>query len=828
MENLIKDLKYGARMLLRSKAFSLIAVLSLALGIGANTAIFSLVQTMLFSPFPVQEPTRLVSVFTTDTHNRQAGNMPMSDLNFRDIRDQNTSLTGMGAITFAQANMVVGQASEQILTQLVTGNYFDVLGMKPVTGRTFRPEEDATPGSHPVAVLSHGLWTRRFGGDPAMVGKAITLNRQPFTVIGVAAEGFTGTFLFGAPDLWVPMMMHDVMQPGFDFHGERRGLFLFVFGRLKPGVTISQADANVKAIAAQLESSYPNENKGRSAAVLPLLEARTNPNAGGANPVEATALLLMVVVGLVLLIACANIANLLLARAAGRQREIAMRLALGASRWRLMRQLLTESVLLALLGGVAGLVVAFWTIDALRTVDVPIPANLLLGLGLDARVLIFALVVSVLTGLLFGLAPALQATKPDVVPVLKNELVPSAGASPRRFLRWFNLRKGLVVAQVALSLVALVAAGLFLRSLRQTQTIDPGFETDGVLMANINLGREGYTPERGQLFYRQIVERVQALPGVRAAAIAQGPPFGNQGLSRSVFLEGRDTSERDRILVPVNPVGVGYFRTLGIPIERGRDFTVDDDDDSPDVVVINKTMANQFWKGQDAIGKRFKFFGDEEFRTVVGIARDAKYNGLAEDPTPFIYQPVAQAYTPVATILVRSHANAAGLAGPVRAEIAGLDSRLTVLGVQTLGDQVSQQLGQQRLMVTLLGAFGLLALGLAAMGLYGVANYAVTQRTREIGVRMALGAKRSDVVWLVLGQGMALVGVGLGVGLGAALLIAVLAARAIRQLLVQVAPFDPAAFGGTALLLAIVATLATWLPARRAASIDPLIALRYE
>jgi macrolide transport system ATP-binding/permease protein len=822
MENLIKDLKYGARMLLRSKAFSLIAVLSLALGIGANTAIFSLVQVMLFSPFPVEAPEQLVAVFTTDKRN--PGNLPMSDLNFRDVRDQNSSFTGMSAITFAQANMLVDRSSEQVLTQLVTGSYFDVLGMRPAAGRTFRPEEDATPGSHPVAVLSHGFWERRFGGDPAIVGKTITLNRQPFTVIGVAAEGFTGTFLFGAPDLWVPKMMHDVLQPGFDFHNERRGLFLFAFGRLKPGVTVAQADANVKTIAAQLESSYPNENKGRSAAVLPLLEARTNPNAGGANPIERTAILLTVVVGLVLLIACANIANLLLARAAGRQREIAMRLALGAGRWRLVRQLLTESVLLALLGGAAGLVVAFWTIDALRTVDVPIPANVLLGLRLDGRVLTFALVVSVLTGLLFGLAPALQATKPDVVPVLKNELVPSAGASPRRFLRWFNLRKGLVVSQVALSLVALVAAGLFLRSLRQIQTIDPGFETNAVLMANVNLGREGYTPERGQLFYRQIVERVQGLPGVRAAAIADGPPLGNQGLSRSVFLEGRETSERDRILVQVSQVGVGYFRTLGIPIDRGRDFTVDDDDDAPDVVVINKTMADRFWKGEDAIGKRFKFFGDEEFRTVVGIARDAKYNGLAEDPIPFIYQPMTQAYVPTAAILVRSAGDVSALAGPVRAEINRLDSRLSVLGVQTLGDQVSQQLGPQRLMVTLLGAFGLLALGLAAMGLYGVASYSVTQRTREIGVRMALGAKRGDVVWLVLGQGMALVAVGLGLGL----VIAVMAAPMIRELLVQVAPFDPATFGGTALLLAIVATLATWLPARRAASIDPLIALRYE
>jgi putative ABC transport system permease protein len=826
MEDLLKDLKYGARMLFRSKAFSLIAVLSLALGIGANTAIFSLVQTMLFSPFPVEAPHELASVFATDQRN--PGNLPLSHLNFKDVRDQNSVFSGTAAMTFAQVNMLVDQSSEQVLAQVVTGNYFDVLGMRPALGRTFLPQEDQTLGSHPVVVMSHGLWQRRFAGDPAIVGKTITLNRQPFSVIGVAAEGFTGTFLFGAPDMWVPTMMHDVMQPGFDWYEQRRGLFLFVFGRLKPGVTLAQADANLKTIAKQLESSYPTDNKGRSVGAMSLIEARTNPGGGGGNQVATIATLLMAIVGLVLLIACANIANLLLARATARRREIAMRLALGARRSRLVRQLLTESVLLALIGGAAGLVVAFWTLDALRAVEIPIPANVLLNLGLDARVLTFALVVSILTGILFGLAPALQATRTDIVPVLKNEMVPSAGTSPRRFLGWLNLRKGLVISQVALSLVALVAAGLFLRSLRQTQNIDPGFETDGVLMASFNLGREGYTPERGQLFYKEIIERVQGLPGVRSATIAQGPPFGNQGFLRSVFLEGRDTSERDRILVQVNPVSPRYFQTLGIPIERGRDFTPDDDDDAPDVVVINKTMADRFWKGEDAIGKRFKFFGDEEFRTVVGIARDAKYNGLAEDAAPFIYQPITQAYTPAATILVRTDGDAGGLARPVQAEIRQMDNRLSVLNVQSLGEQVSQTLGPQRLMVTLLGSFGLLALGLAAIGLYGVASYSVTQRTREIGVRVALGASRSNVVGLVLGQGMLLIGVGLAVGFGIGVAVVTLAGQQIGNLLVGVRPFDPVTFFGTALLLAVVAGLATWLPARRAAAIDPLVALRYE
>jgi predicted permease len=819
MEKLLKDLKYGARMLVRSPAFSLIAVLSLALGIGANTAIFSLVSTLLFSPFPVEAPADLVSIFTTDQRN--PGNLPMSHLNFKDYRDQNETFHGVAAFTFGQMNLNVNQSAEQVLAQVVSGNYFDVLGLRPALGRTFQPHEDQKPGAYPVAVLSHGLWERRFGSDRSGVGREISLNRQPFTIVGVAPKGFTGTFVFGAPDLWVPMMMHDVAQPGFDWYETRRGLFLFVFGRLKPGVTIAEAQANLKTIAGRLESSYPNDNRGRSIATLPLLDARVNPN--GQNQVAQISALLMTIVGLVLLIACANIANLLLARAAGRRREIAVRLALGAGRGRLIRQLLTESVLLALVGGALGLLVAFWTLDLLRSLDtLPIPQNVLNQLGLDPRVLLFTLGLSIVTGLLFGFAPAIQSTRTDVVPVLKNELVPSAGSARRGALRWLNLRTGLVVSQVALSLIALVAAGLFVRSLRETQSIDPGFETGGVLMANFNLGREGYTPERGLQFHRQLLDRLSALPGVRSAAVAQDPPFGG-GLARSVFLEGA-TSERDRTLVQVNAVSPDYFATLGIAVERGRGFTTADTAGAPLVVVINRTMADRFWASQDPIGKRFKFFGDQDYTTVVGVARDAKYNGLVEQPQPFIYQPMRQAYNPAASVLVRGRGDASGLATAVRAEITALDRNLSLTGVQTLADQVDLALSPQRVTVGLLTAFGALALLLAAIGLYGVASYGVAQRTREIGVRMALGARQRDVVALVVRQGMLLVASGLATGLALALLLA----PAIRSLLVGIAPFDPVTFAGTAALLALVAGVATYLPARRAARIDPLIALRYE
>jgi putative ABC transport system permease protein len=810
----MNDIRYGMRVLVKSPAFTLVAVLSLALGIGANTAIFSLVNAVLLRPLPVADATRLASIFTTDQRN--PGNLPLSDLNYRDLRDQNQVFSGMAAFTFAQLNYSTGSESEQIPAQVVTANYFSLLGADPALGRGFN--EDEGTRMVPVAVVSHGFWERRLGRDPAAVGRTLTLNRTPFTIVGVAPKGFSGTLLGGNPDVWVPTAMHAIVQPNFDWYDTRRGLFLFPVGRLKPGVTIEQANANLKTIFSQLEREYPTDNKGRSAGVVSLLDARLNPNGDGGGGIVQISAIMMTVVGIVLLIACANIANLLLARATKRRREIAVRLALGASRARLMRQLLTESVILAIVGAAAGVLFAYWTLDALSAADVPLPIPIEDAPVIDPRVLGFTGLIALATGLLFGIAPAIQASRPDVVPVLKNESVPSGGRAR------FSMRQALVVAQVALSLLSLVTAGLFVRSLRTMQAIDPGFETRGVLVMTVNLGREGYTPERGQLFYEQVVERVAGLAGVQHAAIAQNAPLAG-GFLRSIFPEGQDTTQQERVLVQVNSVGPGYFDTIGIPLVKGRDFTRDDQDGAPPVVVINERMAQRFWPGQDAIGKRFKFFGAQQFATVIGVARNAKYNAVGEDAIPFIYQPIRQNYAPAAAIHVRTAGDAAGLAAAVRRTVQEIDPTLSVFNIRTLEEQVANSLQPARFNVILLTTFGALALLLASIGLYGVANYSVTQRTREIGVRMALGARPSSVLRLVLGHGLILVAIGLVAGLTAAWFLAALIPA---DLLGPVKPHDPVTFIATSLILGTVAMLATYIPARRATRIDPLLALRTE
>ena len=584
-----QDLRYGIRLLVRSPGFSLVAVLSLALGIGANTAIFSLVNAVLLRPLPVAEPARLLSVSTTDQKN--PGNLPLSHNNFKDLRAQNAVFSDMAAFTFNQVNYSAGQEAEPVAVQLVTANYFSLLGAQPALGRAFLPEEESAAA--PVAVISDGFWHRSLGADPGVVGKTITLNRVPYTIVGIAPKRFSGTLLGGGPAAWLPLTQALAPQP--TWWNTRRGLFLFAFGRLKPGVTGEQARQNLRTVFANLEQAFPVDNKGRSATAVPLLEARLDPNGRGGNQVARLSTLLMVVVGIVLLIACGNIANLLLARASKRRREVAIRLAIGARRSRLVAQLLTESLILAVLGGAGGLLLAYWSITAIVAAKLPLPFPADDALALDPRVLGFTTALSLLTGILFGLVPALQASKADVVPVLKNELVASA-SGVRGIRGLFSLRQALVVVQVALSVVSLVAGGLFLRDLRHAQTIDPGFVTAGVLMANFDLSREGYTPERGALFQDRVVERIRALPGVQNAAIAQDPPLAG-GFSRSVLMEGAETTTRDRVLVQVNVVGTGYFQTMGIPLLRGRDFTSADTDKTPGVVVVNETMARQFWKG---------------------------------------------------------------------------------------------------------------------------------------------------------------------------------------------------------------------------------------
>ena len=818
METLLKDARYGLRMLLKSPGFTIVALLSLALGIGVNTAIFSMVSGFLFAPLPVDQPGQLVSIFTTDVKN--PGPLPTSHLNYIDYREKNEMFTDVLGYTFAGVSFSGGAGeTKQLFAEVVSGNYFDVLGVKAENGRTFLPDEDKTPGAHPVVVLSYSSWQRDFGGDPSIIGKTVSLNRHDFGVIGVAPKDFTGTDLGGGPDLWVPMMMHDQIQPGFDWYNTRRGLFIAMLGRLKPGINVSQAQAAMTTLGSQLEQEYRKDNEGRNVRLVPLLTARKDPTGDG--QVMLTSSALMGVAAVVLLIACANVTNLLLARATRRKREIAIRLALGASRARLIRQLMTESLLLALAGGAVGFLVAVWSKDVLRSlVPFGFGPNPQQSAGIDPRVLIFAFVISVLSGVLFGLVPALQASKADLVPTLKGEITMPVGSRGFRF----NLRKALVVAQVGLSLFALITAGLFVRSLQKAQGVNPGFNAENVVLMAFDLGREGYTEAQGKNFHRQVVERIRALPGVLGATIARDRPFGG-GFSRSVFIEGQEPPPGGRgVLVQTNNIAPGFFETLGISLLRGRDFAETDSPQSTKAMIINEAMANRFWADQDPIGKRLKLFGDQDYREVVGIVADSKYNSLTEPRRPFMYIPLLQEYAPQVNLHVRTSGDSKGMVAALRGEVQAIDPSLSVLNVETLTDRIHQSLGGERTQATLLGAGGVLALILAAIGLYGVMSYSVAQRTREIGIRMALGAGRGNVMGLVLKQGVTLVSAGVVLGLGAAFAVT----RLLASLLFGVSAADPITFAGTSAVLLFVALLASYVPARRATKVDPIIALRYE
>lgn len=824
MNNLWQDLLYGARMLGKNRGFTVVAVLTLALGIGANSAIFSLVNALLLRPMPVEKPEELAALYTSDFSGPLYGGSSYPD--FVEFQEKNDVFSELLAYSVTPFNLSTDGESDRVFGEVVSGNYFSLLGVKPVLGRSFLPEEDSTPGTHPVAVISHRLWQRRFGGNPSVIGQSVHLNGHPFTIIGVAPSAFPGMFRGIASDLWVPMMMQVQALPGSDTLTERGNRSLIVIGRLKPGISFEQAQARFQSVAAQLHESYPDywTNVRKEARAITLLhesEARIFPEAR--EPIIIFMALLMTVVGLVLLIACANIANLLLARASTRRKEFAVRLALGASRFRLVQQLITESLLLSLLGGIGGLLLALWGVDLLMAFKPPVPIPIEIDLGLDWRVVTFTFGVTLLTSLIFGLMPSLAASRPDLVSALKDDSG-TAGSGPRKT----RLRNLFVIAQVSLSLVLLIGSGLFLRSLQNASAVDLGFDPNNMLVMSVDLRLQGYKEVGGRAFYNQLLERVRSLPGVTSASLVSELPLGLGGTRRGIGVEGYTAQAGEGMEVNTASVGPDYFETMRIPVLRGRALTTQDTQGAPRATVINDAFARRYWPGQDALGKRIQIGtgnnSDVSSYEVVGVVKDGKYVTLGEEPQPFFYLPILQDYNSSATLIVRTERNPIALLAAVRGGIQSLDNYLPVFDVKTMTDHLALSLLPARLAGAVLGVFGLVALMLAALGLYGVMSYSVTQRNREIGVRMALGAQQRDVLRLIVFQGMKLTFVGMGIGL----VIAATLTQMLSSLLYGISASDPATFIGIALMLAAVALMACLIPARRATKVDPMVVLRYE
>jgi len=788
-------------MLLKNRGFAAVAVIALALGIGANTAIFSVVNTVLLRSLPYDDPDRLMVV--KENKLPQFPEFSVSPGNFLDWQKQNASFEKLAAVQGSSYNLVTGDAEpERLDGARVSAGLFEMLGVKPVQGRTFLEEEDQ-PGHQNVVVLSSNLWKRRFGSDPNIIGQSITMSAASYSIIGIMPPSFQ--FPDRNSELWTPIAFTAAQAQQHGSH------YVSVFGRLKPGVTTEQARTEMSAIAARLAEQYPSSNAGWSTIVVPMQEFEV-------RDIKPALLVLLGAVAVVLLIACANVANLLLARSTARQREIALRTALGASRRRVVRQLLTESVLLAVVGGGAGLLLAAWgtqSLLALAPEDLPRVKDV----ALDGRVLGFTLLVTLITGIVFGLVPALQASRPNLNETLKEGGRGTTGGRHR-------IRSSLVITEVALALVLLVGAGLLIRSFIRLQQVNPGFNTKNAMSANVALpGRKYPNSDQHLTFFTQLIEKIAALPGVVAVGASQSLPIQGDYLvgftiqGRPPNPPGEDKSTNYYAVTP------DYFRAMGIPLLRGRLFTKQDSKNAPRVAVINETMARTYFPDEDPIGKGISLSqGTEAFREIVGIVGDVKQYGLAQPTTLQTYEPYLQMPFSSVTLVVRTEGNPAALSGPIRSEVLALDKEQPVSRIRTLDQIISGSVQQQRFTMLLLGVFAAVALILAAVGLYGVMSYAVTQRTHEIGIRMALGANTGNVLRLVVGHGMLLALIGVFIGLAGAFAFT----RLISKLLFAVSTTDPVTFAGISVLLTGVALVACLVPARRATKVDPMVALRHE
>jgi putative ABC transport system permease protein len=818
MGKLFQDLRYGWRMLVRQRAVTAIAVITLALGIGANTAIFSVINAVLLRPLPFAAPERLVAVGSTQIDDRSRFSS-LSYPDFADFKAQQSEFERMAAYYTRNLTLQSGGGAARLEGAVVSADLFPLLGVNPILGRAFRPEEDKARGGR-VVMLSHALWRNRFSADPGIIGKALSLNGESYMVAGVMPEGFQFPVQSEPVELWINQAV-DAETPSESPTTTQRGNHrINAVGRLKPGVAVEQAEARLVAIAASLEKQYPNDNKGFSARVRPLIEDLT-------GNVRDSLLVIFAAVGCVLLIACANVANILLARAVNRRREIALRAALGASRWRVVRQMLTESVLLALLGGAAGLMLAGFAMDALvalNPTDIPRMAES----RLDGRVLLFTFVIATLTGVVMGLVPAWQSSKLDLNSVLKDGGRGASSGSLR-----FSARGALVVAEVAIAVTLLVGAGLLIQSFARLMRVKPGFNPDHLLTLRIGFPDGLYTePEQLASFHDRLMTGLQSLPGVSAYSTVNPTPLGGSNYAIGFSIEGRPNPSG--LQYPYDTrltfVGSDYFRTLGIPLRQGRDYTARDNQQSPQVVIINEAFAKRHFPGENPIGKRIDpsigvSDGPPPMREIIGVVADTRFRRLGAEPEPEVYLHIPQVPAVGSlTLMLRTQSDPMSLAASARQEIMKLDLNLPIFDIKPFDEYLSNSVAQPRFNSLLLGVFAGVALLLTAIGLYGVIAYSISQRTQEIGIRMALGAQAGDVLRLIIGQGMALVLIGVALGLAGAFA----ATRLMTGLLFGVGPTDPLTFATIAALITLIALFACYIPARRAAKVDPMVALRCE
>jgi len=816
MDTLLRDLRYAARRLRKAPGFTLVAILSLTLGIGANTAAFSLVNAILLRRPPLAQPEELVEVHTTSP---SYGFNVFSYPDYEDLQHATGDVfSGIAASLLTLAPHDLGDRVESVPAEMVSGNYFSVLGIRPALGRLFSAQDHVAPGGHPVVVLAYDYWQSAFGADPKVVGREIRLSGHPYTVVGVAPKEYQGTLRGLAPSLYVPVLMVNRLQPSTSDQLKARGNHsVFLIARLRGGATLARAQTAVAAFAESMLRTHPDDwPVGNRVVLTPVNDIYVTPYID--KFLAAAAGLLLAVVGMVLTIACANLASFLLAQARDRRREIAVRLALGARRGALVRQLLTESLLLGLLGGIGGVVLAKGLLQLLTSADLPLPIPITLDLSLDRTVLSFALGVSLAAGLLFGLVPALQATRPDVINDIKSENV---GGGPRRR---FTLRGTLVVGQVAVSLLLLVTTGLFLRSFRERQTVDPGFGHAPAAVVTFGIPSDRYSEEEGLRFVRRLEEQLGAIPGIEGVGVISNlhlNPLSTNDIG--VNVEGfTPPSGQKNFPIDYATVDSGFFGAVGLPVLRGRNFGPTDVKGAPHVAVVNEAMANRFWPGQDPIGRVFRTSLGEI--RIVGVTRTAKIRALSEDPRPFVYLPITQDFTSGLWLVARTRGDAGRTLIDVLAAMRALDPDVAVLQTRTMERHLASILLPARLSALTFTAFSALALTLAVVGIYGLVAYSLRRRSREIGIRLSLGAEPAGVVKLLMGSGMRLVAAGVAIGL----LLSAAAARLLETFLFGVTAWDPVTFVAVPALLLATGALAAYLPARRATRVDPVVVLKAE